>query len=169
MLARLLDVYPQRVVWGLSYAYGYFQLGLAQKAETELLELGKNYQDLPEVINLRGLILLSQERWHKVLHLSARGRILYPHMPEFYVQGAYAFEKLKDYSQALHLWEGAPSCIRSYPLYHYNVARCQAFLGEIQGAESSLRVALTLDPKLASTIRKEACLRPCLSKLALKS
>ena len=169
MLAKLLDVYPQRVVWGLSYAYGYFQLGLAQKSETELLELGKNYQELPEVMNLRGMLLLSQQKWDKSLKLSARGRILYPHMPEFYVQGAYAFEHLKDYTQALELWLGAPTCIRTYPLYHYNVARCQAFLGEIQGAESSLRVALTLDPKLASTLHKEPCLRPCLSKLALKA
>lgn len=168
MLAKLLDIYPQRVVWGLSYAYGYFQLGLAKKAESELLELGKNYQELPEVMNIRGLIWLSQQRWHKVIDLSAQGRILYPHMPEFYVQGAYAFEKLNAYGRALKLWEEAPYCIRSYPLYHYNVARCQAYLGKIQGAESSLRVALTLDPKLASTIRQEACLRPCLSKLALK-
>ena len=168
MLARLLDLYPQRVVWGLSYAYGYFHLGLFREAERELLELGRAYQDLPEAMNVRGLTLLAKEQWPQVLDLSARGRVLYPQMPEFYVQGAHAFEKLRDYHSALELWELAPKCLRAYSLYHYSVARCQIALGAVQDAESALRVALILDPKLASRISKDSHLRPCLAKLALK-
>lgn len=169
MLARLLDLYPQRVVWGLSYAYGYFHLGLTREAERELLELGRAYQDLPEAMNLRGLILLSQEQWSQALELSQHGRFLYPRMPEFYVQGAHAFEKLRDYTSALELWETAPECLRAYSLYHYSVARCRAALGAMQDAERALRTALSLDPKLASTISQDIRLQPCLSKLALKA
>ncbi len=169
MLARLLDLYPQRVVWGLSYAYGYFHLGLFREAEKELLELGRAYQDLPEAMNVRGLILLAKEQWPQALNLSHRGRVLYPHMPEFYVQGAHAFEKLRDYSRALELWECAPECLRAYSLYYYSVARCRVALGAVEDAESALRVALMLDPKLASRMNQDSYLKPYLSKLALKT
>lgn len=168
MLAKLLDLYPQRVVWGLSYAYGYFHLGLFRQAERELLELGSDYQDLPQAMNLRGLILLSKEQWRQALDVSARGRFLYPQMPEFYVQGAHALEKLRDYASALDLWELAPECLRAYALYYYSVARCRVALGAIPEAESALRVALRLDPKLASTLSKDLHLKPYLYKLALK-
>ena len=52
--------------WGLSYAVGYFQLGMMREAWKQLNCLPEEWLGRAEVISLRGQILLSQGMWQKV-------------------------------------------------------------------------------------------------------
>lgn len=153
----------QRLYWGLSYASGYFHLGMLNQAKKELIELGIQYQSIPEVLSLRGLILMSEKSWEALIQQSLFASYLYPKVPEFYIQAAYALDKMKEHTRALDLWLKAPISVRTSPLYHYNVARCQASLGKMDRASEYIKAALLLDPKMIHTIRKDPKLKSCLA------
>ena len=43
----------QALAWGLSFANGYFELGMLDRAEKELNKLAQKFQDKPEVLAMR--------------------------------------------------------------------------------------------------------------------
>lgn len=152
----------QRFYWGLSYASGYFHLGMLAEAKKELVELGASYQNEPEVMSLNGLILLAKKNWDAVVEQSLQARNMYPHSPDFYIQAAYAYDKLNEPAKAKDIWLHAPDEVRTSPLYHYNIARCEARLGNLETARQHIRTALILDPKIFKTIHKDPSLKTLL-------
>lgn len=145
----------QRFYWGLSYASGYFHLGMLSEATQELKNLGIEYQKHPEVLSLNGLILLARRRWQDVVEHSELATSLYPESPDFYIQAAYAYDKLNMPAEARDIWLEAPQEVRTSPLFHYNIARCEARLGNHDTAKKHVKTALTLAPEMITAIHED--------------
>lgn len=146
---------PQRYYWGLSYASGYFHLGMLDQAQQELADLGKKHQTDRDVLSLRGLILLARRQWSQVIPLAEQGIDLYPTVSDFYIQAAYSYERIDQASKAHATWMKAPPEVQASPLYHYNLARCQIRLGEHQQASQHIQQALKLAPDMLKTMQKD--------------
>lgn len=148
-----------RLYWGLSYASGYFHLGMLEDASCELEQLGKALQKHPEVLSLKGLILLARKRWREVIEQCQFAHQLYPESPDFYIQAAYAYDKLNKPSEAREIWYSAPESVRTSLVYHYNIARCEARLGNREAALEHVRAVLTLAPEMVTTMSKDPNLK----------
>lgn len=131
---------------------------MLSEAKHELENLGVHYQQHPEVLSLNGLILLARRRWQDVVEHSELATALYPESPDFYIQAAYAYDKLNMPAEARDVWLEAPEEIRTSPLFHYNIARCEARLGNHDTAKKHVETALTLAPEMISTINQDPSL-----------
>jgi len=133
--------------WTLSFASGYLDLGMLEKAEKELARLPPDDHHQPEALTLAGRILMARRKWEEALKLFAIGRALYPRTPDFFVQAAFAYEKMERVLESKNMWELVPQPIRRSSLAHFNLARCEAKLGNLKAARRHLAKAVTLDPK----------------------
>ena len=147
--------HAQEVRWCLSYAVGYFQLGMMQEASDELDKLPMAWHEKPEVLSLKGQIFLTQERWEDVINHASKASLEYPEIPEFYIQAALAFDKLGQPDDARAVWLAAPKEIRVTPFYHYNLARCEARLGHFALARQHVRAVMTLAPAMREVLARD--------------
>jgi tetratricopeptide (TPR) repeat protein len=141
--------------WTLSFANGYLDLGMLEKAERELANLPATDHHQPEALVLAGRILIARRKWEEALKLFAIGRVLYPHTSDFYIQAAYAYEKMERVLESKSMWELVPQPIRRSGLAHFNLARCEAKLGNLGAAKRHLAQAVILDPNFKEVLTQE--------------
>ncbi len=138
----------QTLAWGLSFANGYFELGMLGRAEKELDRLAARFQDKPEVLAMRLRILLTKRSWPHAIEAAERAVRLFPHIPEFYVHAAAACDMMGESKTWHALWQTAPENVRSSGVLHLHVARFEASLGNLAAAREHLRRAFSLEPAL---------------------
>ncbi|BET65288.1 hypothetical protein ASA1KI_02060 [Opitutales bacterium ASA1] len=152
-----------RLAWGLSFARGYFELGMLDWATRELDRLGSAHQDRPEVLAMRVRILLARKHWPDVVEAARRAVRLFPHLPEFYVHAAAAYDMLGRKEDAHAMWQTAPENVRSSGVLHLHVARFEASLGNVDSAREHLRRAFSLEPALLALAGQDPTLAGLLS------
>ena len=136
----------------LQSVFGYFGLNMPEEAERELDALPAEAQTRPEVISLRTQVLLMKAEWKHAATLAAAGHSLYPEVPDFYVQQALAFEQLGEPARAISMWQASP--VRDSGFCHFNLARCEMQLGNIQAAGEHMRKAMQLEPDLCRELKE---------------
>jgi predicted Zn-dependent protease len=156
----------QALAWGLSFARGYLELGMVDKAARELEKLRPEHRDHPEVMSLRSHVLLAHRQWPKVVEHARRAVALFPEEPEYYVHAATAFDMLGLHEEGRRVWQNAPENVRSSGFFHLHVARFEARLGNVVCARDHLARAIRLDPTLRSVARRDPNLASVLSDLA---
>lgn len=151
---------PAFVTWGVSFARGYLELGMTDAAEHELNRLGNPYQDHPEILLLRGRILLAGKRWEELSEHARHAIRSMPHVPEFYVHAAMALDMLGQHKASADVWETAPEKVRVSGTLRLRVARFEARCGNTAGARHHLARAISLDPRLLLEARRDPGLAP---------
>ena len=138
--------------WNLSFASGYLALGMFRQAESELKKIPLEYREHPDALSLRGRVLLARNKWRSVISNAHTGRELYPDNADFFVQEAVAYDQMNRPLEAKLIWLAAPDLVRKSGYFHYNLARCEAKLGNIPSAREHLSQALSLDPNIRSLL-----------------
>lgn len=146
--------------WSLSYATGYLHLGMHSKARQELDALAVAIQDEPEVLSLRGRILLAEKRWKETVEFCETARAKHPSVADFFIQEALAYDKLNQPDKARAIWLAAPREIRATAFYHFNLARCEAKLGHFALARQHVKATLSLSPNMRSVLDRDPRLIP---------
>lgn len=146
--------------WGLSYATGYLHLGMHHKARQELDSLKDEAQEQPEVLSLRGRILLAEKRWEETVRFCEKNRKRYPWVADFYIQEALAYDKMSKSEEARSIWLAAPREIRATAFYHFNLARCEARLGHFALARQHVKATLSLAPNMKAVLTRDPRLMP---------
>jgi tetratricopeptide (TPR) repeat protein len=141
--------------WTLSFASGYLDLGMLEKAEKEFAKLPPEEHHRPEALALAGRVLMARQKWEEALKLFAIGRVLYPDTSDFYVQAAIAYEMTERVLESKKMWELVPRPIRQSGLAHFNLARCEAKLGNLRAAKRHLAKAVMLDPQFQTVLGQE--------------
>jgi lipopolysaccharide biosynthesis regulator YciM len=154
------------LAWSLSFARGYLELGMIDKAERELATIAPADQEHPEVMSLRSHLLLARRLWPKVVEHARRAVVLFPEEPEYYVHAATALDMLGLREEGRRIWQEAPENVRTSGFFHLHVARFEARLGNVVCARDHLARAIHLDPTLRSVARRDPNLAPVLSDLA---
>jgi tetratricopeptide (TPR) repeat protein len=141
--------------WTLSFANGYLGLGMLEKAEKELAKLPPADHHRPEALSLAGRILMARQNWDEALKLFAIGRVLYPDTSDFYIQAAIAYEMTERVLESKNMWKLVSRPIRQSGLAHFNLARCEAKLGNLRAAKRHLAKAVLLDPQFQTVLAQE--------------
>lgn len=153
------------LAWGLSFARGYLELGMVDRATRELDKLPAIHAEQIEVMSLRSHILLARRLWPKVVEHSRRAVALFPGETEHYIHAATAFDMLGLHEEGRKVWQAAPESVRSSGFFHLHVARFEARLGNVVCARDHLARAINLDPTLRSVARRDPNLAQMLSDL----
>lgn len=141
--------------WRLSYATGYLHLGMHSKARQELDALSADIQDEPEVMSLRGRILLAERKWQETIDFCQTSRQKHPTVADFFIQQALAYDKLDMPGKARSTWLSAPKEIRSTAFYHYNLARCEVKLGHFALARQHVKATVSLSPNMLPVLARD--------------
>jgi len=140
---------------GLASAEGYYGLGMHNDSWKELDRLNKCYQYRMEVLVLRSALLLKMGHWRQAENLAEAAQRIFTDVPEFYVHHALALEQQGKLEAAKDAWFSSPDEVRKSSAFHYNVARCDAGLGNWESVRSHLKAAFSIDPKLVEDALRE--------------
>lgn len=161
------EIAPDPVlVWGLSFAQGYLELGMLSAADRELDRLAKEFGDSAEVMSLRSHVLLARKLWPQVIEHARRAVKRFPGAPEYYVHAATAFDMLGLPAEGRQVWLSAPAEVRASGFFHLHVARFEAKLGNVSSARSHLERAFDLDPKLRAVAGRDPNLARLIAAIA---
>jgi tetratricopeptide (TPR) repeat protein len=153
------------LLWELSFARGYLELGMFAEAERALKRLPQSWQERADVMALRSHLLLARGKWARVIRHARRARRLHPDAPEFYVHAAAAYDMLGLPEEGRDVWRAAPEPVRSSGFAHLHVARFEAQLGNVDAARDHLARAIRIDPHLRTLAGRDPRLAPILPQL----
>jgi tetratricopeptide (TPR) repeat protein len=158
------DSEPPALRWGLSFVRGYLELGMLAAAERDLERLGVRFRCNADVIELRVRVLLARSRWEKAAWLARSAAKVYPGVAEFYMLAARAYESLGRPDEAKAVWISAPSLFHVSGMFHFNLARFEAKLGNRRSAREHIALAIELDPSMQARAERDPGLRDILAE-----
>lgn len=148
-------------------AQGYVELELYAEVQQELSHLGPSALERVDVIELRVLCLMEEQRWAEALSLAQRLCLLEAGEPGGFIHAAYCLHELRRTPEALDLLARGPAALRTKAVYYYNLGCYLACLGEDEKALQLLKQSFEMDGSLRSHARKDPDLdrlRPQLEK-----
>ncbi|BET65289.1 hypothetical protein ASA1KI_02070 [Opitutales bacterium ASA1] len=140
------DTEPHALRWALSFARGYLELGMFAAAEKELSRLSVRHRCYADVIELRVRVMIARKRFAPAAWLARSASKIYPGVAEFYVLASEAYEAMNRPEDAKAVWIAAPSLFHVSSVFHYNLARYEAQLGNHLSAREHITLAIELDP-----------------------
>lgn len=141
--------------WGLSFTRGYLELGMIEEAEEELDKLSVRLRCYSDVLELRVRVLMAGGQMAKAARLAKSASKVYPGVAEFYLLAANAYEALKRPDRAKEVWVSAPSLFHVSGIFHFNLARFEAQLGNARSAQEHIALAIELDPEMENRAAKD--------------
>lgn len=139
----------------LQAAQGYYELGMLEDAWEELDSIPEGCRNEAEVLHVRVMLLLKEERWDGALRTSLELCGLKPADSAGFIHAAFCLHELGRTAEARQTLLDGPASLQAEPTYFYNLACYAARLGEIPDAEQLLARACALDPKLGELARRD--------------
>lgn len=134
---------------------GYLSLGMIREAWEELEVLPEDLRARPESLLQMARLLHACGRWDEAIDLSKVGTEAYPNVLEFYFLRASMLEARGMWWEARATLLGGPGALRQTDLFHYNLARCEAGLGNLDRARRELKQAIAINGKLREMARTD--------------
>lgn len=129
-------------------AQGYFELEMNKESLAELDKLPFAEQILPEVLEMRVLILMKDHHWEQALDVSEKLCAVAPNEPSGFIHAAFCLHELGKTQQAKELLLEGPASLATDPTYHYNLACYECALGNIETARAYLKSSVSMDKDL---------------------
>jgi predicted Zn-dependent protease len=143
----------------MAAADGYAELGLTDLAWEEVASLTEDDRNIPEAQELILSLFVRQNRWLEAIEAGRRMCLQRWNRPAVYIHTAYALHELGRTAEAQSTLQDGPECLRTDPLFHYNMACYLAVSGNLTDAEVCLRTAFTMDGKLRLHARRDPDLK----------
>jgi tetratricopeptide (TPR) repeat protein len=134
---------------------GYLGLGMLREAWEEIESLPDLLRARPDTLILMTRLLHACGRWRETIELSMVGTDAYPNIFEFYFLRAAACEAKGRPDQAKEVLLNAPRSLRQTDLFHYNLARYEANLGNLDIARRELKQAIRINQKLREAAKAD--------------
>jgi tetratricopeptide (TPR) repeat protein len=131
----------------ITAAQGYHELGLWREAWRELDGLSDAAQHRPDVLEMRILILINEQKWREALGLSRQLAEVAPQEEGGWVHAAYCLHELGRTREAIQALLAAPPSLRDKAIFHYNYACYSCVLGQIDAAREALQRSFVLDKR----------------------
>ncbi len=139
----------------LRAADGYLDLGMVREAWEEIELLSDKLRARPETLILMARLLHACGRWSEAIEISRVGSDAYPNVFEFYFLRATVLEERGRWVEARETLLDGPSALRMTDLFHYNLARCEATLGNLDTARRELKRAIAINGRMREMARSD--------------
>lgn len=144
----------------ITAAQGYFELEMHREAIAELDRLPLAEQIRPDVLEMRVLILMGNNRWKEALAASEKLCAVMPEFPVGFIHAAYCLHELGRTREARELLLEGPAALVQDATYHYNLACYECALGNLEVARAYLKASLEMDEQLEAFARQDPDLKP---------
>jgi len=141
-------------------AQGYHELGLYREAWRELDGLSSTAQQRADVLEMRVLILINEQKWREALTVSRRLSEVEPEEEGGWVHSAYCLHEMGRTGEAIQALLSAPASLREKAIFHYNYACYSCVLGQIDEARQALFRSFALDKRYRDFARSDHDLQP---------
>jgi len=141
-------------------AQGYSELEMHEEAILELDKLPLAEQVRPDVLEMRVLILMKDNRWQEALSASEKLCALAPESPVGFIHAAYCLHEMGQTREAKDLLLEGPAELVNDATYHYNLACYECALGNLETARAYLKASLTMDKNLREYAKSDPDLKP---------
>lgn len=138
---------------------GYLQLNMPQEALEELSELPEKCGLHPDILHFKLRVLLSLRRWESAFRISEQAIEIHPSRPDFYFMQACALDQSGHPLQAKEALLCTPTLFHDTDVFHLNLARLEAELGNRDKACRHIHRAMELNKDVRSYIQIDPTLR----------
>ena len=138
--------------WQFRAACGYAELGMTRESVGELNDIDREFQNRPEVLQLRLHHLMRDKRWAQALRISQKLCRAAPDCSAGFLHAGFCLHELGKTAQAKALLLKGPAALLKEPIYYYNMGCYEALLGNVKNARNNLETSFKMD----STFRELA-------------
>jgi len=131
----------------LRASIGYVELGMLEEAKAELEAMGSSCRHLPEVLRIWVTIYQQLGKWESMEVVTRQLVESNPAEPAHFVDLAYATRRARSLTEAHAVLTLAATRHPNDATIHFNLACCEAQLGNLAKAESRLKRATALNRK----------------------
>jgi Flp pilus assembly protein TadD len=149
----------------LRAACGYAELGMATESVAELNAMSEEYQQRPEVLQLRLHHLMRKKQWIRALSVSRKLCRVAPEASAGFLHAGFCLHQIGRTAEAKKLLLKGPTALLKEPIYYYNMGCYEVLLGNLEDAEVHLHISFKMDASFRELAKKDPDLKPLHGKL----
>jgi predicted Zn-dependent protease len=147
----------------LEHVQGFLELGMLDDATQAFQKIGKEFQQLPNVLAVRFDLELKLNHWEKVCQIAKHLAEMEPENPMWFVEWANAARKVKSIEVSQKILLNAEKRHPNNPAIKYNLGCYAAVLGDAELARKYVGQAVDLDRRFKKIALQDPDLKELLS------
>ena len=136
-------------------ACGYAELDMLPESMAELRAIDAEFQDRPEVLQLRLHNLMRRKKWVQALRISQKLCRVAPDCCTGFLHASFCLHELGRTAQAKKLLLTGPPLLLKEPIYYYNMGCYEALLGNVQDARVHLHTSFKMDESFRELAKQD--------------
>jgi Flp pilus assembly protein TadD len=144
----------------LRAACGYAELGMSAESLAELNAIGEEYQNRPEVLQLRLHHLMRRRQWTRALAISRKLCQVAPEASAGFLHAGFCLHQIGRTLEAKRLLLKGPTALLKEPIYYYNMGCYEVLLGNLEDAQVHLHISFKMDASFRELAKKDPDLKP---------
>lgn len=145
--------------WQLRAACGYAELGMSRQSLAELNAIDQEYQNRPEVLQLRLHHLMRGQKWAQALRVSQKLCRAAPDCSAGFLHAGFCLHELGKTAEAKQLLLKGPVALLKEPIYYYNMGCYEALLGNVKDARINLETSFRMDASFRELAKRDPDLK----------
>jgi predicted Zn-dependent protease len=141
--------------WQFRAACGYAELGMARESLAELNAIDREFQDRPEVLQLRLHHLMRRKSWCRALVVSRKLCRAAPDCSAGFLHAGFCLHELGKTAEAKELLLKGPAALLNEPIYYYNMGCYDALLGNVKEAQRHLERSFKMDASFRDLAKRD--------------
>ena len=145
--------------WQFRAACGYAELGMPRESLAELNAIDREFQNRPEVLQLRLHYLMRRKSWCRALVVSRRLCRAAPDCSAGFLHAGFCLHELGKTADAKKLLLKGPAALLNEPIYYYNMGCYDALLGNMKEAQQNLERSFKMDASFRELAKRDPDLK----------
>jgi len=145
--------------WQFRAACGYAELGMPRESLAELNAIDREFQNRPEVLQLRLHHLMRRKSWCRALVVSRRLCRAAPDCSAGFLHAGFCLHELGKTADAKKLLLKGPAALLTEPIYYYNMGCYDALLGNVKEAQQNLERSFKMDASFRELAKRDPDLK----------
>ena len=141
--------------WRFRAACGYAELGMTRQSLAELNAIESDFQDRPEVLQMRLHHLMRTKRWARALTVSRKLCRVAPRCSTGFLHAGFCLHELGKTAEAKRLLLQGPVALLKEPIYYYNMGCYDALLGNHKSAQVHLLTSFKMDSSFRELAKRD--------------
>ncbi len=144
----------------LRAACGYAELGMAPESIAELNAIDEEFQQHPQVLQLRLHHLMRKKQWARALTISRKLCRIAPQASAGFLHAGFCLHQIGKTREARELLLKGPTALLKEPIYYYNMGCYEVLLGNLQDARVHLQISFKMDASFRELAKRDPDLEP---------
>jgi len=145
--------------WQFRAACGYAELGMPRESLAELNAIDREFQNRPEVLQLRLHHLMRRKSWCRALVVSRRLCRAAPDCSAGFLHAGFCLHEIGKTADAKKLLLKGPAALLTEPIYYYNMGCYDALLGNVKEAQQNLERSFKMDASFRELAKRDPDLK----------